>query len=98
MHLNLKLAKERDLSDQDIADLETLHTLMNIMVTVWEGMNDQGEVDPDIRKKYRKLVMQMEYMMQDKWGFPRTFMRHTHYKRFEGLYDKYEGTTQETAH
>jgi hypothetical protein len=82
--LNYELARVRGLSPDDIKDLEALHIAMGALVFAWD-MADFTGAEPR-KKRWRKMVRRLEYQMQDKWKFPRDKEKHTHYRRFEGLY------------
>lgn len=85
--INYDLAERRNLSPDDIADLEALHMAMYELIVSWREPASPWD-DKDSRKLLKNTVQHLEYMMQDKWGFSRNRQRHTHWQRFEGLYKK----------
>lgn len=81
--LNIQLAQQRGLSDDDIKDLAALHNAMQVLDYYYRAMR---AFMPRWRvKEYRRMVRRIEYIMQDKWGFDRDRSRHTHWERFEGF-------------
>lgn len=86
--LNYALARERGLSKKDVKDLELYHACMEALVYKEAYDRAYNPVEPPSPKRLRKLVRRLEYMMQDKWGFPRNKYKHTHWRRFACLHNQ----------
>ncbi len=91
--LNERLLAERGIRSRERKDLEALHEVMDCLTRIWDAKG-YATRDAD-RGRYQRMVKRLEYLMQDKWGFPRNENKHTHRNRFNGLYPaKTAGYTQ----
>ena len=76
--INLKLADERDLSDQDIEALNTLHFIMNCVITSYRKKLELGLDGHSDLKAHSEAVEFLEYRMQELWGFSKRRDKHSH--------------------
>lgn len=73
--INMRLAKARGLSDEEIEKIEYLHWVLELCL-------EHGCLHGYDEDKY-KAVEQFEYLLQDLWGFPRDSGRHTWKHRYK---------------
>jgi hypothetical protein len=74
-YINLDLVMEREVSDEDVEELNKLHFIMDCVVHCHN--NTVLKIDED----FREIVEYLEYRMQRKWGFPEMQQFHTHFMR-----------------
>ena len=89
--INYKLAKERGLTTQSIDDLEDLHQQMDALASSWARdrvIADRMRYEKEDRRWLKRKVEEIEYQMQDCWGFDRDKTLHRHWLRFQGLRPK----------
>jgi hypothetical protein len=78
--VNLNLVKTRDIGEDRHANLNHLHFLMNNLITVTSIMAHREDWN-SYRPDYVEAVENLEFLMQDEWGFGRDASRHTHFNR-----------------
>jgi hypothetical protein len=83
--LNYDLAERRELSKRDINKLEALHNIMDDLCAQQNWAHDKFGTSKKDKKKLRRVVRQLEFMMQLLWSFPEDKTRHYHWKRFDCL-------------
>jgi hypothetical protein len=85
MALNKALIEQRGLDKRSVKKLKTLHALMDSLVDQQNAFHDMVGMSKKDTKRLRRVVLNMEYMMQEQWGFPENKGEHTHYMRFTAL-------------
>ena len=81
--LNMALAASQNLADETVASLKALHYAMAALV---EHQNaDDRHLTPTGIDVLRVRVRDLEFLMQDLWGFARDETKHTHWRRFNVL-------------
>ena len=73
--INMQLAKDRGLSDEDIEHIEYLHWVLELCL-------ERGCLQGYDEYVY-EAVEQFEYMLQDLWGFPQDSGYHTWKHRYK---------------
>lgn len=73
--INLQLVKSKNLSQQAISEIESIHDkLTNLMSRAGLGVFNQSVYD---------RIEELEFELQDWWGFERDESKHTHKKLYE---------------
>jgi hypothetical protein len=85
MALNKLLIEQRGLDKRSVKKLKTLHALMNSLVDQQNAFHDMVGTSKKDAKRLGRIVRNMEYMMQEQWGFEENKHEHTHYMRFTSL-------------
>lgn len=67
VHLNKRIIKLHNLTDEDVARLEHLHKVKDLLFDSAEALDP--EKDQDALKLYAELLVSLEYDMQKVWKF-----------------------------
>ena len=83
--LNMELVRAHGLTQREVKKLTVLHELMDSLVDQQNWYHELIGLSKSDRKALRKIVRQMEYMMQHFWGFDEDKSKHYHHNRFDAL-------------
>jgi len=76
--INMELAKQRGISQENIEAINALHTLLERLIQSYT-------LDVPYQEA-RDLVRSVEFTLQKLWGFPQDDLYHTWYKRLNQRY------------
>ena len=83
--INLELAADRGICLGRAETIQRLQCEIDVLLVHWE----YGEFRSKENRKWLKRILESrEYQLQEAWKFDRDRDKHTHWRRFNGLYRK----------